>query len=110
MEHNIDLHLFCFPLGVTSQIKTISGMHCFHLIWLRCCLHKTFDGIEIRKKDRNVVGLSRSSYVRGVCELEEHNIIHVERKSGRLCRISVNTDLLDEKAKASILKKGGVTS
>ncbi len=106
MDHNINLHLFCFPLGVTSKIKTISGMHCIHLIWLRCCLHKTFKGIEIRKKDRNVVGLSTRSYVRGVSELEECGIIFVDRKAGRLCRISVNTEILDEKSKASILKGG----
>lgn len=97
-------YLFCFPLNITRKIKTLSGMNCFHLVWLKCCFTHSFQNITISKKDREGILLSKISYVRGIEDLEEIGLISVERGVGRANRICVNLELLDQKSKDFILK------
>lgn len=103
-ENTGTVHLYCFPLEVTRGIKTLSGMNCFHLIWLKCCFTHSFTNIIITKKDRERIQFPWISYMRGLEYLEKHGFVVVVRKIGRLCRISLNVDLLDQKSKDFILK------
>lgn len=104
MSNNGARYLFCFPLDVTGNIKTLSGIKCFHLIWLKCCYVHSFLNIIVTKKDRERTQFPRSSYMRGLEDLEQAKLITVDRMQGRSCRITVNTDLLDQKSKEFILK------
>ncbi len=104
-RNNDEVHLFCFPLNITGRIKTHSGLHCFHLIWLKCCYTHSFSNIIITKKDRERIQFPRISYMRGLKDLEKNGLITVDRKIGRSCRVSVNVDLLGQKSKDFILKK-----
>lgn len=107
MDNNRMVYLYCFPLDITGKIKTLSGMNCFHLIWLKCCYTHSFSNITITKKDRERIKFPRLSYMRGLKDLEEINLISVDRKIGRSCRISVNTEILDQKSKDFILNGKG---
>lgn len=104
MSNNEVRHLFCFPIDITGKIKTLSGMNCFHLIWLKCCYSHSFSNIIITKKDRERIQFPRISYMRGLEDLEQAELIKVDRMQGRSCRITVNTELLDQKSKEFILK------
>jgi hypothetical protein len=99
LSENNSFHLLCFPLEITGKIKTLSGMNTFHLIWLNCNLKHTFKDVTVTKRDRDRIQFPHVSYVRGLKDLEEIGLITVSRKVGRCCRISVNTDLIDQKAK-----------
>jgi hypothetical protein len=98
------VHLFCFPLNTTKLIQTISGMKLFQLIWLKCCFNHTFSKITVTKKDRNNNNLSRIGYERGLKELEEIKLISIDKAVGKCSLISINEDLVSEKAKEFILK------
>lgn len=103
MEDKI-VYLFCLPLNIIRKIKTLSGMKCFFLIWLKCCFSHSFFDIAITKKDQERIHLSRKSYARGLTDLEKVGLISVVRKTGRANRISVKLELLDQKSKTFVLK------
>lgn len=105
--NNDVVHLFCFPVDITRRIKTHSGMHCFHLIWLKCCYTHSFLNIVVTKKDRERIQFPHRSYMRGLEDLEKIGLIAVDRKVGRSCRISVNAEMLDQKSKDFILNRKG---
>jgi hypothetical protein len=100
-------YLSYFPLELSKSIKTLSGMNCFHLIWLECCVNHKFSEVTVSKKDREKINFPWRSYIRGLQELEKAALIMVNRKAGRSCRVSVNTDLLDQKTKDFILNVRG---
>lgn len=102
------VYLFCFPLHLESKMRTASELKTFHLIWLKCCYDGGFTNVIVTKRDRERVNLTRLSYMRGLEDLEKIGLITVDRKTGRSCRISVNTKILDQKSKNSVLKGGAV--
>lgn len=91
--------LFSFPLEIRKKIRTLSGLDCFMLIWLKCCFNHAFSEITITKIDRDRIQLSHKSYINGLLSLEKVGLITITRAVGRINRISVNTDLIDLKAK-----------
>lgn len=96
-------YLYNFPLDTTKSIKTLSGLKCFQLIWLKCSFNHSLSDISITKKDRNLILLPCRSYVRGLEELEKINLITVNRKIGRSCKITVNAEKIDQKSKGFIM-------
>lgn len=106
MSENVPLHLLCFPLEITKKIKTLSGMNVFHLIWLKCCFNHTFSNITVTEKDRKRIALHRNCYSRGLEELESVELITVDRQAGKACRITINENFIDQKAKSFIKERG----
>lgn len=102
-------YLFCFPLHIEENMKTVSEIKCFQLIWLKCCYQRDFKNVIVSKRDRERVKLPRISYMRGLEELEKKGFIIVDRKNGRACRISVSVELLDQKSRDSVLKGSNPT-
>lgn len=98
-ENNKSIFLFGFPLEIRKKIRTLSGLDCFMLIWLKCCFNHAFTEITITKIDRDRIQLSHKSYINGLLYLEEEGLITVRRAVGKNNRIAVNTDLIDKKAK-----------
>lgn len=95
-------YLYNFPLETTKSIRTLSGLKCFQLIWLKCSFNHSLSNISITKKDRNLILLPWRSYVRGLSDLE-NNLITVDRKIGLSCRITLNVEKIDQKAKSFIM-------
>ncbi len=85
----------CLPCEILKIPDTLNALKCWQLILRKVVFFGDKENIIISKRNKEMLGLSRLGYLKGIAELEALGLISIEKKVGRACRISVNVNFLD---------------